>query len=406
MKVDGVALTEWARRVRSKSHETALKAILKVEDARFLVGAADIVVPALRAAKAGGARWHAIRVLGAYGPLATSAIVDLAPSGDEVPGLRAYDEEIALALIGEDPARHIERWRAYTLGLKSGLAVLNALAIGGRLRYRGDVVPAALLKVRSPLARSTIVKVAADLGPAASVLRAFAIDTLKDKRGRTPSGAGQAAKALAWMDALDEDTQALLVSATRIVPKAFIPGVVRGLAVVRRPPSKVLEEYLGAKVHDGDPLVASWAAAGLARMGSAETPVPQLVRALRHERHEVRAAAATGLLAACPGSTLALDALRGARDDVDTRVRWRAVAAQILAGDANADLLEIGRAIDGPCDEERLLVFETLCHLGRKVASLAGRLEPWTQLPFPRLAEPARQALAALLPQREGPRDA
>jgi HEAT repeat protein len=140
-------------------------------------------------------------------------------------------------------------------------------------------------------------------------------------------------------------------------------------------------------------------------MGSAKAPVPQLVRALRHERHDVRGAAAAGLLAVGPQVQAALDALRGAREDVDTRVRWRAVAAMALAGDADVDLSEIRRAIDGPSDEDRLLVFEAIRDLGPKAASLADALEPWGKLPLPRLAEPAQRTLAAVLPGTGGARD-
>src|ERR1051326_2097379 len=74
--IDGVPLAQWATRLDSTNEKTQEKAADALGRARFLVGAAEIAVPALERKLAGGGiymvRLWCLGALEAYGPLAAS----------------------------------------------------------------------------------------------------------------------------------------------------------------------------------------------------------------------------------------------------------------------------------------------------------------------------------------------
>jgi HEAT repeat protein len=149
--------------------------------------------------------------------------------------------------------------------------------------------------------------------------------------------------------------------------------------------------------HASFDMTRAWALAGLARAAPDSEVVKELLDMMADERSFMRVAAADGLFALEDPPQEAIPIWKQALSDTDLRVRWRAAAALLAAGESDASVLpELARGIDGPDDVERIAALEAVTKIGAIASPLADRLEAWAASPFNVLAKPARKALASV----------
>lgn len=419
---EGKSLTDWIAQAEGRSDDKALEAIVALKRARFLVGASDLVVPALvgLAGAHSRQRFSAVAVLGAYGPLARSALDDLGPLESE----SSLGLVVARIRIGHDVEVGLRRWRDEAekrlahadrvLGRRSqsrnfefGVAdhqattgLFEPLTAGGELGLRGEGVAhyaqTVLRRSYGHLIASSVLWCADDLGAAAAPLAGDLVSFLADPE---PAHRERALGALAWIPELPPETVKRMLKAapkvTRLVP---LRRIVRGLALTAHEPAGETASALKTWSTHADRQVAAWAVAGLARRGvEFERLQPVLRKNLDHADPEIRVAGADGLLSLGRTTPEVSKAVEARLSDPDLRVRWRCGALVVReGGDRDAAFAGLALALDGPDDVERVAVLELVRSLGPAAAPIRETVAAWASVPLPRLAEPARMALKSI----------
>lgn len=421
---EGKTLAEWITQIEKASEDKSREAIRAVGRARFLVEAPPVIVPVLVEIieeSRGVTNYTAVSALASYGPLAREAVGVLRPKG------RGSDlpEVAARVLIGDGVAEGLRQWQEdadraldtadrTTRGMKlpkelefadtpfyhAMTSVNVALAEGGNLGLRGVGVPAfaakALQRPYGHLIDGTVLFLAQDLGAASAPLAARLVPYLKDKE---PVYRARVAGALAWVPGLPrESVKAMLTCASTVTHVGTLRRIAQGIAVTAHEPKDDVVLALRALAGKGDRTVAAWAVAGLARRAvDLEKTLPLLLTHLKSPEHDVRAAAADGLLSLGEWTEATrAEAVKGLADP-DRRVRWRCGA--ILAageGETEGALSALALGIDGPDDVERVAAIEAAGRLGSVAGPLRAQIREWSNLPCPLIADPARRALEAI----------
>lgn len=408
---EGKPLERWIEQLSSKNDDRARSALRALGHAKFLVGAAELALPAIEPFVNGIGVTHftAVGALAEYGPLAIGADATLAAHQATSIG----EVHVARIRIGRDVKELLDelqgRWataKANFLGDPTDTAASELGRLvrqGAELELRGEssvAFAAGLLQDRRTevLVWSDVFEGIANWGPLAAPLARVAASYLTDKE---PVMRGRAVSALAWMSRLSpEHEKALFKGAGAFASGYYAPGVTRGIALTETHPMDLSLALLRGRAGSGDAVVAAWASAGLARrVPDAERPKlwKGLLGQLKHANPEVRAAAADGALALASSAEPALPELAAALADPDLRVRWR-IAAVLLrhAKESEAALTELARGIDSPDDFDRLAAFDAIAALKTAASPLAQRIEPWTKVPFRNIASSAERALRAV----------
>jgi hypothetical protein len=418
LKPGGKTLDQWIEQARGKNENRAKDAWRALARARFLVGAHEKVVPfAAQVLDVPDHRdeWHAVACFEDFGPLAAShgdvlRRIASAWNGDDLDKKwRAQRVAVALVLTGADiwrgmtllaEQRH-DAGESYKLNTFGNDPILGTLVSQSRIRLRhGEVVAEyahVALNLPTGNPKREVLWAAERLGPAAEGLVPTLVASLEE---RDPVDRARAAVALCWMPSLSPNAEAALEKALRRnLWSGYTLQACRALAAVRHEPAPAFVEVLKAKAAGSDASLTAWGYAAIARLAPQTPRIVEILRtSLVHADPEARVGAADGLLALGAEAAPAMPDLRKALTDVDLRVRWRAAAALLPTStdDVPRLVLEIGRGVDGPDDDERVAAFAAIARLGAVARPLAPRLEPWAKIGVPLLAEPAARALASV----------
>lgn len=404
---EGKPLTAWIERLRAKDPDKRKDALRTLGAARFLVGAPDVVLPAVEPLLSDPqCEFTALWAVADFGPLAASLEPTLAGLEDLLGSVLA-----TRVRVGRDVGPLLEALRAKWANARergegrSGAAGLlwwqSPLGQARSLGWRGDAGVAFAASLRDDAALRVITaheigEALAEWGPLASQLSGLVPTLLANKE---PVIRVRGVVSGAWMPNLPQDVEADVfrgMTGQSSGPQAL--RITRGVALTAAHPDAKAIPFLRTRSTSSDGAIAAWAWAGLARrVPAADRPrlVAPLTALLRHADPDARAGAADGLLTLADPATAATVA--PALADADLRVRWRAAALVIrLGGDSAAALPELRRGIESPSDQDRCEAFDAVATLGPAAAALAPDLEAWAATPFPMLAGKARAALAAV----------
>ena len=409
--VEGKPLSKWLKafekagpRVRM-ADKAYREAALKLRSARFLVGAHDVVVPALRRRLAKEDDFYAVGSIIAYGPLATEARKELLELEEKE---RRFDSRLntALIMVGHD----VEvRLKSYMMELvenrdevpkesqrtkRNGLWVDMTPGLYQPLRF-GDRIMDFLSEHFSdglPFDEHSMVRLSNQLGPMGFRFQAEFAKFLDHERDYHRS---QVAKGL-LLQKLDAATAKKVFEIA--TSKDDIESTIQDLACVPAGFDAALPAFFKKLRRDRSKLVAAWATVGLARLLPDEPSLlPKLKSAAKNKDGALRLAGVHGMWLLGERAKPAVADLKKRLADDDMRVRWRAAAALLGMNEAVEDALPAFELIlGGPDDQERVAAMKAIEALGPVAKPLAAALEPWTTVPFERLASPAKAALASV----------
>ncbi len=402
------ALSSWVKDVGHRDEEKAWEAVLSLGLARYLVGAAEQAVPALRAAlddPRERVRNTAILSLGRYGPLAREALPRIRELAREELG--EVTAATAILLIADEQAEGADlfvslfRKDAESYRLYGGpLSLLVTINGGCEAGLRGAFLAewtAGFLKRRVPLEPADVSRAARELGPAAKSLLFYLQDELLATDLWQRYGA---ADALLAIPEADPSHVAKAIGKLRSLPirDYGFEDIARTMARMPHEAGDDALELLQKCAKAPSRRTRAWALAGLARFApDAAKLVPKLQKELKHRHVDCRIAGATGLLALGPASAPARKSLTTALGDADWRVRWRAAALLLLLGPTSPEIEEeLARVLDGPDDFERVRALREITRIGPKSAFLSSRIQRWAEVNCSYLSDPAEAALEAL----------
>ena len=409
--VNGISLRKWVLGLSSSDPKLNKQAAQSCTAGRFLVGASDVVVPAIQKQLTSRKAYQALALVRVYGPHA-EAVRDRLQKWDKNEGDGNVLIRCARIMILDDANRCITNLKATLKAKKSafpkrGASTLDKLRLSNPLLFmsalgvRGDFVVPTLKKLFPPKAPFTIddlLYYAQSLGPAAAPLTS---KLAKHVAANDDVRRYRVVATLAEQDKLPDKTTKLVLQGAYFDQDDLQQDATRLIACMRTEPKAALVKYFQTLGDHKDAGVVAWSQAGLARLQPDDQVIDALTKAMVHKRDDVRIAAAHGLMSLTAHTEDTLAGMEAGLQDVDMRVRWRMAVSLVKKERAVAKALpELARILGGPGDEERIAAFRAIQSLGPIAQPLDKDIRPWVRVPFKRISGPAKQALAAIQPPK------